>query len=260
VLLTPRYAALVLVALLLASAFVALSLWQYQRAQTTSTGSSPLDLAPIPLSNVILPLTPVPDGDVGRPVSISGHFDAGPQLLVPDRTPRGIPTGPDDRPVGVWVVAPLSIDGGTVVPVVRGWAPDAESAPTPPTGPVSITGRLYPSESSALRDPNVTTMPPGEVDIVSAAELVSLWSGDLIDGFVTVEQQSPASPELRPVRVPVQTTTHGLHWRNAVYAFQWFCFAAFALFFAARVVRDEAIRRRDPDPEAATPAPPPTTV
>ena len=256
VLLTPRFAALVLLAVLLAAAFASLGRWQYHRAQSTDLGQTQLDLPPSPLESLILPRTPVPGGDIGRRVTVSGEFAPGEQLVVPDRTPRGIPTGPDDRPVGVWVLAPLVTDSHMVVPVVRGWARNAASVSAPPSGTVAVTGRLFASENSALRDPNTTTTPTGEVDIVSAAELVSLWPGDLLDGFVVADDQQPASPGLTAVTPRGPPPTHGLHWRNAVYAVQWWCFAAFVLYFAFRVVRDEAQRRASGAEASAAPTPP----
>jgi surfeit locus 1 family protein len=251
VLLTPRYVALVLLALLLASAFGALGRWQYHRARMVVTAQQQSGLAPVPLTSIILPRTPVPDSDVGLLVSLSGHYDASSQLLVPDRTPRGIPTGPTDHPVGVWVLAPLVTDHHMVVPVVRGWARDAAAVTPAPGGTVNVTGRLYASESSALRDPNQTTLPSGQIDIVSGAELVSLWSGDLLDGYVTALKQEPAESGLRPVTPTGPPPSYGLHWRNAVYAVQWWCFAAFVLFFAFRVIRDESRRRQGPPASVA---------
>lgn len=243
VLLTPRYTALLLLALLLATAFVSLGRWQYHRAHTVISSQDLLNRPPAPLSSIILPRTAVPGSDVGLPVTLSGHYDAAQQLVVPDRTPRGIPTGPSDRPVGVWVLTPLVTDNHMVVPVVRGWARHASTVAAPPTGTVEVTGRLYASESSALRDPSATTLPAGQIDIVSGAELVSRWSGDLLDGYVTVTEEQPPGQGLRPVTPSGPPPSYGLHWRNAVYAVQWWCFAAFVLFFAFRVLRDEAQRR-----------------
>jgi cytochrome oxidase assembly protein ShyY1 len=243
VLLIPRFAALVLLAILLASAFVGLARWQYHRARPVIVPHASLSEPAIPVTDVVPARTPVPDAEVGRRVTVTGRYQTDEQLFVPDRTPRGLPTGPDDGPVGGWMLAPLATPDGTVVPVVRGWVPDAESAPAPPSGRVTVTGRLYASEDSALRDPNTTTTPAGEVDVVSAAELVSLWRGDLLDGYVAAVTEQPGTPGLVPVTPAGPPVQRGLHWRNAIYAFQWCCFAAFALFFAFRVVRDEAQQR-----------------
>jgi cytochrome oxidase assembly protein ShyY1 len=243
VLLSPRYVALVLLACLLAAAFVSLGRWQYHRAHTVITTQQQSGLAAVSLTSIILPRTPVPGSDVALLVNVTGRYDPAGQLIVPDRTPRGIPTGPADRPVGVWVLTPLVTEQHMVVPVVRGWARNAASVTPPPTGSVDVSGRLYASESSALRDPNQNTLPAGQIDIVSGAELVSRWSGDLLDGYVTVVHEEPAGALLRPVTPSGPPPSYGLHWRNAVYAVQWWCFAMFVLFFAFRVIRDEARRR-----------------
>jgi cytochrome oxidase assembly protein ShyY1 len=240
VVLTPRFAALVLLAVVLASGFVLLGRWQWHVAHAGPVETT-LSTAPVqPLTSVVLPRTPVPDSDVSRRVSVTGEYDSGGQLIVPARTPHGIPVGADDGPVGVWVLAPLRTTNDVVVPIVRGWAASADDVTPPPTGEVTVTGRLYASEDSSLRDLSGDVLPPGQIDIVSGAELVSRWSGDLIDGFVAATSEQPTSGALRPVTPTLSATSGGLHLRNAVYAVQWWCFALLVLYFAWRVIRDEA--------------------
>jgi cytochrome oxidase assembly protein ShyY1 len=242
-LLTPRYLALVVLAMVFAVGFVALGRWQWHVAHGAPVTTSPSTAPVVPLTSLVLPRAPVPGTDVSRLVTVTGRYDASGQLVVPARTVRGVPAGPDDGPVGVWVLAPLRTADDVVVPVVRGWAASPADAAPPPAGEVTVTGRLYASEDSALRNPDAGVLPAGQIDIVSGAELVSRWSGDLIDGFVAAAKEQPGSGTLQPVTPPMPVGNAGFHLRNAVYAVQWWCFAAFVLFFAYRVIRDESRRR-----------------
>jgi cytochrome oxidase assembly protein ShyY1 len=225
-------------------AFVGLGRWQWHVAHAAPIATTPSTVPEVPLTSLVLPRAPIPDTDVTRLVTVTGHYDAGEQLVVPVRTVRGVPVGPDDGPVGVWVLTPLQTDHNVVVPVVRGWAPSPNDVAAPPSGEVTVTGRLYASEDSSLRSQNGDVLPPGQIDIVSGAELVSRWSGDLINGFVAAAPGQPGTESLRPVTPALPPGDAGLHLRNAVYAVQWWCFAILLLYFVYRVLRDEA--RRDP--------------
>lgn len=58
----------------------------------------------------------------------------------------------DERP-GMWVVTPLRTGDGTLILVLRGWIEATRdnarnaTAPAPPSGPVTVTGVLQPSEA-----------------------------------------------------------------------------------------------------------------
>lgn len=242
--------ALVVVAVLFALAFVGLGRWQWQVAHGTSVRIAPSAAPAVPLESILLPRAAVPEADISQQVSVTGQYDASNQLVVPGRTVSGLPVGPDDGPVGVWVLTPLQTDHNVVVPVVRGWAASPDAVAAPPSGEVTVTGRLYASEDSSLRSQNGDVLPPGQIDIVSGAELVSRWSGDLINGFVTAAPGQPGTESLQPVTPALPPGNPGLHLRNAVYAVQWWCFAILLLYFVYRVLRDEA--RRDPGDAAPT--------
>jgi len=120
---------------------------------------------------------------------------------------------------------------------VRGWLPAGQAAPKPPDGRQQVTGVLEPSESDGLRVRNREPLPTGQVEIVSSAELLSLWQPPLYQGFVIQQQPAPPAPlqtVAPPSRVSVVTD-----WQNAAYAIQWWAFGLFAIFWFARMVRVE---------------------
>jgi cytochrome oxidase assembly protein ShyY1 len=242
--------ALVVVAVLFALAFVGLGRWQWHVAHGTAVRVTPSTAPTVPLTSILLPRAAVPEADISQQVSMTGRYDVSGQLVVPGRTVTGLPSAPSAAPVGVWVLTPLRTEHNVVVPVVRGWAASPADVPAPPAGEVTVTGRLYASEDSSLRNQNGDVLPAGQIDIVSGAELVSRWSGDLINGFVAAAPGQPGTDSLQPVTPTLPSGDAGLHLRNAVYAVQWWCFAILLLYFVYRVLRDEA--RRDQDGAAPT--------
>ncbi|WP_449061056.1 SURF1 family protein [Planomonospora algeriensis] len=177
---------------------------------------------------------------IGRQVMAEGTFDASRQLLVAQR---------DE---GLWVLTPLDLGDGTVIPVVRGRVPAAgDPATAVPQGKVTVTGRLQASEPTDSVQRRTRQLPQGQVLTVSSAELVNLWRGvRLRDGFVIATAQSPAPPvAAEPVHAPAPTQEGVLTWRNLAYAAQWWIFGLFAVFMWWHFVRD-ALRggRGAPEP------------
>ena len=181
---------------------------------------------------------PVQVDDVGRLVRVAGRFDADLQAVVVDRD--------SDGEQGSWVVTALRVQPGgedsvvdsTLIPVVRGWLPVGQEVPEPPPGRQQVTGVLEPSESDGLRVRNRDPLPPGELEIVSSAELLSLWQPPLYQGFVIQQRPIPTPPlevVAPPSRVSVVTD-----WQNAAYGIQWWLFGLFAIFWFGRMVRMES--------------------
>jgi len=176
---------------------------------------------------------PVQVGDVGRLVRVVGTFDADLQALVVDRE--------HDEQKGSWVVTGLRVpvegEGAALIPVVRGWLPEGQAAPEPPSGRQQITGVLEPSESDGLRVRGREPLPDGQLEIVSSAELLSVWQPPLYEGFVIQQRPDPSTP-LEVVTPPSQVSV-ATDWQNAAYAIQWWVFGLFAVFWFGRMVRME---------------------
>jgi surfeit locus 1 family protein len=251
----PRFAALAVAALLLAAGFVLLGRWQWQVAHPPPPPRAQLVEPVAPLTEVIDPRTPVPVDLVGRRVSVSGRFLADEQLTVPGRTSTGLADTPTGG--GAWVLTPLLTADHLVVPVVRGWVADPSRPPAPPSGPVTVSGRLFAAESDDLRSSAAPPLPDGQVAVIAGADLVTLWRGDIVDGFVAATDVQPpgTAAALPAVSPPLPSASATIRLRNAAYAVQWWCFAGLLLFFVARVIRDES-RRND----EATPTPTKPTV
>ena len=227
-LLTPRWIGRLVVLVLVLAACWWLGSWQWDVAHTTVVRTPPEGTAS--LVQVHSVGEPVASDEAGRRVSVRGTFDPERQVLVVDRSVDGRP--------GSWVVTALVVEGApdaaAAIPVVRGWLPDGETTPRPPSGPQRIEGTLEPTEPDTLRDPE-RILSAGEVELVSSAELLSLWRPPLFQGFV-IQDQPPPEPPLVAVPPPsdVETSTD---WQNFAYAIQWWLFGAFAVFWFVRMVR-----------------------
>ncbi|HEY3480737.1 MAG TPA: SURF1 family protein [Streptomyces sp.] len=269
-LLTPRWLAVSVLALLSVPVCIFMGSWQLsrfevrvdhhksaERAQGQAASS-----APVPLAS-LLPdsRTQVPDDASGRAVRATGHFDTAHQYLVPDRTLDGHS--------GYYVLTPLRVDGGAALPVVRGWLPgDASAArpgsvPAAPTGEVTVTGALqFPESAGTNGVPSSGALPSGQLGMISAASLVNVLPYPVYSGWVT---EADAAAPLKAVP-PAAAPDSGLDlkaFQNLGYTGEWFVFAGFAVFMWFRLVRREAEWRADaelglvPDDDepAAAPAP-----
>jgi len=232
-LLAPRWLAwhAALVAALVA--FGLLGTWQLEGFRDTGRGAtSTRTPEPAGLTDVLRPGGALPDEAVGRRVRAVGRYDASSTLLVPGRT--------DGDREGFLVLTPLRSAGG-VLAVNRGWVP-AEDAPAvaPPSGEVTVTGVVRPSEEQeeSRVDP-FGDLPDGQVPYVSTVLLLDRLPYDpdeVYDGYLSLQREVP-SPEAAPVPVASEPQGGVGRWRSLGYALQWWFFGAAAIFFWWAVVR-----------------------
>jgi surfeit locus 1 family protein len=196
--------------------FVAAGLWQHGRMEQKLALRAQLDAA------AALPPSPLPatmdwTGWRYRQVALAGTFDAAHQILLDNRVHEGR--------AGYEVFAPLALDDGRTVLVDRGWVvagPTRAELPAvpPPTGPVTVPGRI--------------NQVPAYVELAAEAPTGPLWQHLDLARYakatglavlpVIVEQSAPAAPGdalVRDLRAPdVGVDTH------RIYMVQWFTFAA----------------------------------
>ncbi|MDF5756065.1 SURF1 family protein [Spongiactinospora sp. TRM90649] len=245
-LLTPRWLVLHLVVLLVIPSFVFLGQWQFGRYEERSDSShritANLAAPPVPLAELAAPGGPaVREADQHRTVRVSGTFDASHGLLVRRR--------PQDGMTGFYVLTPLVTGQGQAVIVNRGWVPAGETAdtqpqvPPPPTGQVTVTGRLRLGETeerSGLR--NRPGLPPGQVLLIDTAAIGAGLPYRIMDGYVELTEQSPA-PAKAPAPVPAPDVGAG-GGLNLAYGVQWWLFIAIAIGGWLLLIRREVADRR----------------
>ncbi len=252
--LKPRWLILLAVVLAAAAVMARLGEWQLDRARFKGERDRQAAAAahpPLPVQQLLPVGTAFPVSAVDRRVTAHGRWDPAHELLVPGRR-LGNATG-------LWVVTPFRLADGSAIAVVRGWIPDAGSAPSAraalPAGDVDLAGVLRPSEPvDDLQPGAVADAPPGQLPVVAAALLAQVWPYPLADGYVVQTSASPAAADtLRaaPTEIP-----GGLAFQNLSYALQWWLFSAFGLFFWWRLVRDDHRGTLRPATPAAGAGPP----
>lgn len=250
-LLTPRWIALHVVVLLVIPAFVLLGQWQFGRFEERSANSDVvtrnLESPPVPLDTLVQPGRPVAESDRFRNVTVSGTYDPAQELVVRRRPQSGRP--------GYYVLTPLVTGGGHAVLVNRGWvkagatADEHPEVPPPPTGEVTVTGRLRLSETtenSGIRER--PGLPPRQVLLINPASIGPNLPYPLLDGFVELTEQEPASataPE--PVLEPDVGSGGGL---NLAYSVQWWLFIGIAVGGWVLLIRREVADRKAQQSEA----------
>lgn len=229
-LLTPRWVgrAMLLVVVVVSCGW--LGSWQWDVAHAEPP--TPPDTLTAAFTDIHQPGRPVDQDQVGRRVWLSGTFDEQLDLVVVDRL--------NAERAGTWVLSAFEVEGsdGAVVPIVRGWLPLGATVPPVPPGHQDLVGWLEPTEPDLLREQGREPLPAGQVEIVSSAELLSLWDRPLYQGFV-IQQKPAVEPPLVGVSPPSLAATQHVDWQNLAYAIQWWIFGLFAIFWFVRIVRVE---------------------
>jgi cytochrome oxidase assembly protein ShyY1 len=238
-LLTPRWLGILAGTLVVAAVMVLLGGWQLSRYHTRSEINARIDATgdPVPVERLVTP--PGAGRDVGAQVpetarwswvTATGRYDADHQVLVRGRTVNGR--------VGYEVLTPLVLEDGAALMVDRGWlAPSPEGmtstppVPAPPSGQVTVAGRLHPGESGEAPVENrdgVLQTRRINLDALAAHLPYRLYGGVVI-------LAEPGDDGLVPVPVRRENA-----WLNAAYAVQWWIFAGLVLVGAGWLARREA--------------------
>ncbi len=232
--LRPRWLALLVLVLLVASGMAWLGSWQLDRAREQGSAAQRDRVAapPVALQSLFGARQRFPTEGADRPVWVSGRWEPQDELLVTDRRQDGV--------LGYWVLTPLRLDDGSAVPVVRGFTASGDQAVASsallPSGEVRVDGVLRPGEPAVVRRPGGSSgLPPGQLERIDPVELIERWSGPLFTGYVVAV---PAAGQ-GLAAVPVVSERSSLALQNLSYAVQWWIFAGFGLWLWWRLVRDD---------------------
>ena len=250
--LKPRWIAGLVFALVLSGVFVLLSQWQLSRStQHESPAASTTEVVK-PLVDVLQPGHFFPGSVSDQMVTATGSYDPGKQVLVEGRL--------YNNQKGFWIVTAFAVqDAPTLkgvaaspqmwIPVARGWVADAAQAGPPPSGTLTLTGRLIPSEAPV---PNVDAG-PGRASAVSTAELINSWEVSSYPGFIAATSEVaggvtlPLGADVKALNIPPQPPAEQINWLNLFYAVEWVVFAGFSVFIWWRLVRDDYRRDLEED-------------
>ena len=240
-LLTPKWIAVTLVALLLLPAFYSLSQWQWhrlhQRQAYNSVITDNINSAPASLKQLVDPTAhSIKSDDQWRLLHLTGTWDIEHQVLVRKKS--------FESEYGFWVVTPFRTADGTIL-INRGWHIAADTAlesPTitnPPTGQVDVAARVRILAGNP--EPRPTDLPVGQVDVINPAtftdpNIVHNAYGELIAS----RPDSGVGLKL----IPAPTVSEGPH---RSYALQWIFFAIMTVIGWIIMVRNEALHQKTVD-------------
>jgi cytochrome oxidase assembly protein ShyY1 len=222
----------------LAVLFVNLGFWQLRRLDERRQHNA-LVLARSATTTALADGGPLPY----RRVTATGTFDPNHELLARFRSRNGLP--------GYEVVTPLVTGVGPVVLVDRGWVPlDAGdhwpvASAAPPTGEVTVTGLLAPSEGGGVRLERRAGQAPviGSIDVAALERAKAVTEGDVYPLHLIAETTTPATAANYPAPVDPPDLGEGPH---LSYAFQWFSFATVGVVGWIVLL---ARRARKPEPD-----------
>lgn len=236
-LLRPAWLAAITALIVLTVAFVGLGMWQWSRAHRTHKLSPQAAVAfvtPAPLDRLLKNGSPATGDAIGHAVTVSGVFDGGHQLLVPDRR------FPDGR-IGYIVIAPLKLSDGTVVVVSRGWSARKITPPPVPAGQVTVIGWLSAAEPADGAPPDAADAaakdPQHLIASVDVATLVNTWPYSDMDQIYVNEVTPGAAGGLTPLPAPAPPNTSSWYILNVGYTLQWGLFGVVGLWWFAAYVR-----------------------
>ena len=232
---TRRIAAATLVALIGLIGTTALGFWQYSRAHRDDISRQVLAASAVPVDTIVAAGSYVPESAFGHRVTLpGGRLSGGDALLSCGRHEQT----PDD----CWLIAPIHITARLAAVAVLGSTPRDESTTTltalRSSGAMVAdwSGRLQPAE---LVDKGHAILRPSDtVDSINVNELALRWNTDLLDGYVVVATHLSVPGLHSGLTSPLILPPSGITWRNLIYAWQWWAFAAFVLFLLTRYVID----------------------
>ncbi|MEE1620458.1 SURF1 family protein [Zafaria sp. J156] len=241
--LKPQWILALVGALAVASVFVLLSQWQFDRSQSEAPPPVTTTETPVELTAHFEPFRPMLAADADQVVTASGRFLPQEQVLVAHRI--------DEGREGYWVVAPFSVDdapGDAAIAVVRGWQPDPTPPGPAPEGELEVTGRLLPTEAPLDQAPV-----DGAYASLSVAQLINLWDVDAYSGFLAAFDVRTAAGEdagavatgLDAIEIGPQPQERQVNWLNVFYGIEWVVFAGFAVFLWWRLVVDDYRREQE---------------
>ncbi|MGB6023474.1 MAG: SURF1 family protein [Ornithinimicrobium sp.] len=245
----PRWMLYLVLAMIFAVAAVWLGQWQYgrheARVERRDTIEANYGADPVPLTAV---LTGADDAfeasDDWTRVEVTGRYLPEDQLLVRNRPYRSV--------FGYEVLVPFEVDalgpGAADLLVNRGWVENARNAatlpevPEPPTGEVTITGWLRPSEEDLGRD-----LPVGQVASINLPVAEEASGDQLFDAYLALESEAAGAPvQTRPAQADPPDTGLGT---NFAYALQWWLFSPIGVVLVVVMARREARDEADADPD-----------
>lgn len=241
---TPRWVGLTLAGAAVMVVCVLLADWQWGRALERAAANEVIaeGRASVPLDRTLPAGAALDDADRWTLVEAVGVYDADGEIVLRAQTNNGSN--------GFEIVTPLVLADGTAILVDRGFIASEGTGsvpdyPAPPSGEVTVTGRLYESEPEG-----------GSVSEAGGRLESRRLSVEMLEDHLDYDLRAAWIADLEPAEgLTALETPSFKDWQNYSYAGQWLLFAALVPIGWVALVRRE---RRELDEAArnAAAAPP----
>ncbi|AZQ33841.1 SURF1 family protein [Streptomyces cyaneochromogenes] len=226
-LLSRQWVILTLVALLLIPTMIRLGIWQMHRYEERSARNQlvadALGAKAVPVEKLTSPGHTITSKQRYRTVTAEGRFDTDREVVVRRRVNA-------DEEVGFHVLTPFVLTDGKVLLVNRGWIPaDGPSQtafpkiPAPPSGRVTVSGRLMPDETTeASGIKNLEGLPDRQVMLINSEQEARRLHAQVLGGYAVLTAPEPKGDTPELIGKPGDENAP----LNYAYAVQWWLFAA----------------------------------
>ncbi|MER6715886.1 SURF1 family protein [Streptomyces sp. NPDC000877] len=226
-LMSRQWVILTLIALLLIPTMIRLGIWQMHRYEERTARNQlvtdALAAKPVPVEQLTAPGHTVTSAERYRTVTAKGRFDTEDEVVVRRRT------NSDDE-VGYHVLTPFVLDDGKVLLVNRGWIPsDGPSqtafpkVPAPPSGEVTVQGRLMPSETTAASGiKDLKGLPERQIMLINSEQEARRLKAEVLGGYIAQTAPEPKGDTPELLGDPGKEDAA----LNYAYAIQWWLFSA----------------------------------
>lgn len=233
-----RWLALVLFVAFLGVVFVNLGEWQLRRLHERRINNQVVrtnERAPVADFDQVF-THPIGDRDEWRRVRVTGTFDAAHEYVIRYRD--------NGDASGYEVVTPLRTDSGRTVLIDRGFVAISGSqqipntAPAPPSGPVTIVGRVRQNETG--RD-SATVPVDGHARSINSDKISADLRTPVANGYIDVITMQPKDT-LKAQTIELPELSDGPHFW---YAVQWFMFTGMGALGVVVFIRGDLRDRRE---------------
>ncbi|MFJ5994672.1 SURF1 family protein [Streptomyces sp. NPDC092370] len=226
-LMSRQWVILTLIALLLIPTMIRLGIWQMHRYEERTARNQlvtdALAAEPVPVEKLTTPGHTVTSAERYRTVTAKGRFDTEGEVVVRRRT------NSDDE-VGYHVLTPFVLDDGKVLLVNRGWIPSEgpsqttfPKVPAPPSGEVTVEGRLMPDETTAASGiKDLQGLPDRQIMLINSKQQAHHLDARVLGGYITQTAPEPQGDVPELLGDPGKEDAA----LNYAYAVQWWLFSA----------------------------------
>ncbi|MBC7462759.1 MAG: SURF1 family protein [Actinobacteria bacterium] len=204
--------------LLVATIFIGLGLWQWNRAQENRKPVI-VDQSIVRLDAIAKVGETLTSDSLLRNVVVNGRYIA--VFKAPNQVDN-------QGQRGDWEAALLQTSGGGAILVVRGLWSDRQSSPALALGRVEVKGRLLPHQNDNYADSGANSL-----QRIDSSVIVDKTDAELFDGYIVSASEKTGGVLVSHDRIAApkpRSAVPGFYWQHISYVIIWWFMAAIVLY------------------------------